>query len=129
MNTLKNNYLTKIRLFALACLTVAMASCASPEERAARKSDTLGTAARPEAAPVDSPVVDSGTNANTTGATPATPDPAVAAPSTTATTPVTAAKAPEAAKTEPAKTPAATKKCQAKLYWLNQTVWLVTMLK
>lgn len=86
------------KLFVLGCLTVAMASCASPEERAAAANGAAtdsATVTAPVTAAVDSPAVDS------TPATTAAKPEEVTAPAATATTETPVAKPVAAAKKEP----------------------------
>jgi len=87
-----------IKLFSLGLLTLAMASCASPEERSAANNqgaDSTATASSTPVNPTDSPSVDStsaGANASheevappvvTTATTPSTAKPSAAAPAET----------------------------------------------
>ena len=96
MNNNNNTLMKTIKLFTLGCLALTMASCASPEERAAAANGAAtdsATVTNPVSTAVDSPSVDS---LPVTASS--TPDEVTAPVVTSGTTPAT---------TEPAKTAAA----------------------
>lgn len=95
---MNNTLMNTTKLFVLGCLTLAMASCASPEERAAAANNAASDSATitaPVTAVVDSPVLDS------TPVTATVKPEEVTPPAATATTATPVAKPVAAAKKEP----------------------------